>query len=66
MRLLVSLSSHFVPPRIFEPVEPVKVSVNGARTSWEGTTMPRGKWQIQSELFYDYRTNVDAYPAWQA
>jgi len=22
--------------------------------------------QIQSDLFYDYRTNVDAYPAWQA
>ncbi len=22
--------------------------------------------QIQSDLFYDYRTNVDAYPKWQA
>jgi pimeloyl-ACP methyl ester carboxylesterase len=22
--------------------------------------------QIQSDLFYDYRTNVDAYPSWQA
>ena len=22
--------------------------------------------EIQSDLFYDYRTNVDAYPAWQA
>ena len=21
---------------------------------------------IQSDLFYDYRTNVDAYPKWQA
>jgi pimeloyl-ACP methyl ester carboxylesterase len=25
-----------------------------------------GEAQIQSDLFYDYRTNVDAYPAWQA
>ena len=25
-----------------------------------------GQAQIQSDLFYDYRTNVDAYPAWQA
>src|ERR1700683_4113137 len=25
-----------------------------------------GKAQIQSDLFYDYRTNVDAYPKWQA
>ena len=24
-----------------------------------------GQAQIQSDLFYDYRTNVDAYPAWQ-
>jgi pimeloyl-ACP methyl ester carboxylesterase len=22
--------------------------------------------EIQSDLFYDYRTNVDAYPKWQA
>ncbi|HEV2382257.1 MAG TPA: alpha/beta hydrolase [Terriglobia bacterium] len=26
----------------------------------------RGQAQIQSDLFYDYRTNVDAYPKWQA
>ena len=25
-----------------------------------------GQAQIQSDLFYDYRTNVDAYPHWQA
>jgi pimeloyl-ACP methyl ester carboxylesterase len=25
-----------------------------------------GQAQIQSDLFYDYRTNVDAYPNWQA
>ena len=25
-----------------------------------------GQVQIQSDLFYDYRTNVDAYPKWQA
>ena len=25
-----------------------------------------GEADIQSELFYDYRTNLDAYPAWQA
>jgi pimeloyl-ACP methyl ester carboxylesterase len=25
-----------------------------------------GQGQIQSDLFYDYRTNVDAYPTWQA
>jgi pimeloyl-ACP methyl ester carboxylesterase len=25
-----------------------------------------GQAQIQSDLFYDYRTNVDAYPKWQA
>jgi pimeloyl-ACP methyl ester carboxylesterase len=25
-----------------------------------------GQAQIQSDLFYDYRTNVDAYPQWQA
>jgi pimeloyl-ACP methyl ester carboxylesterase len=25
-----------------------------------------GQAEIQSDLFYDYRTNVDAYPAWQA
>ncbi len=25
-----------------------------------------GKADIQSDLFYDYRTNVDAYPKWQA
>jgi pimeloyl-ACP methyl ester carboxylesterase len=25
-----------------------------------------GQAQIQSDLFYDYRTNVDAYPIWQA
>ena len=25
-----------------------------------------GQAQIQSDLFYDYRTNVDAYPEWQA
>jgi pimeloyl-ACP methyl ester carboxylesterase len=25
-----------------------------------------GQAQIQSDLFYDYRTNVDAYPTWQA
>jgi pimeloyl-ACP methyl ester carboxylesterase len=25
-----------------------------------------GQGDIQSDLFYDYRTNVDAYPAWQA
>lgn len=25
-----------------------------------------GQDQIQSDLFYDYRTNVDAYPKWQA
>ena len=25
-----------------------------------------GQGEIQSDLFYDYRTNVDAYPAWQA
>jgi pimeloyl-ACP methyl ester carboxylesterase len=25
-----------------------------------------GQAQIQSDLFYDYRTNVDAYPVWQA
>ena len=25
-----------------------------------------GQAQIQSDLFYDYRTNVDAYPSWQA
>jgi pimeloyl-ACP methyl ester carboxylesterase len=25
-----------------------------------------GQAQIQSDLFYDYRTNVDGYPAWQA
>ena len=25
-----------------------------------------GQYQIQSDLFYDYRTNVAAYPAWQA
>ena len=26
----------------------------------------RGQAEIQSDLFYDYRTNVDAYPKWQA
>jgi pimeloyl-ACP methyl ester carboxylesterase len=26
----------------------------------------QGQAQIQSDLFYDYRTNVDAYPKWQA
>src|SRR6202035_1317811 len=25
-----------------------------------------GQAQMQSDLFYDYRTNVDAYPTWQA
>jgi len=25
-----------------------------------------GQAQIQSDIFYDYRTNVDAYPKWQA
>jgi pimeloyl-ACP methyl ester carboxylesterase len=25
-----------------------------------------GQIQIQSDLFYDYRTNIDAYPKWQA
>ena len=25
-----------------------------------------GQAQIQSDLFYDYRTNVNAYPEWQA
>ena len=25
-----------------------------------------GQAQIQSDLFYDYGTNVDAYPKWQA
>jgi pimeloyl-ACP methyl ester carboxylesterase len=25
-----------------------------------------GQADIQSDLFYDYRTNVDAYPKWQA
>ena len=25
-----------------------------------------GQADIQSDLFYDYRTNVDAYPQWQA
>ena len=25
-----------------------------------------GQAEIQSDLFYDYRTNVDAYPTWQA
>ena len=25
-----------------------------------------GQVEIQSDLFYDYRTNVDAYPKWQA
>jgi pimeloyl-ACP methyl ester carboxylesterase len=25
-----------------------------------------GQAEIQSDLFYDYRTNVDAYPKWQA
>ena len=25
-----------------------------------------GQADIQTDLFYDYRTNVDAYPAWQA
>ena len=25
-----------------------------------------GQSEIQSDLFYDYRTNVDAYPKWQA
>jgi pimeloyl-ACP methyl ester carboxylesterase len=25
-----------------------------------------GQAQLQSDLFYDYRTNVDAYPTWQA
>src|SRR5256885_15663900 len=25
-----------------------------------------GEADIQSDLFYDYRTNVDAYPKWQA
>ena len=25
-----------------------------------------GQAQVQSDLFYDYRTNVDAYPKWQA
>jgi pimeloyl-ACP methyl ester carboxylesterase len=25
-----------------------------------------GQAQIQSDLFYDYRTNVDSYPKWQA
>jgi hypothetical protein len=24
-----------------------------------------GQAEIQSDLFYDYRTNVDAYPKWQ-
>jgi len=24
-----------------------------------------GQAEIQSDLFYDYRTNVDSYPAWQ-
>jgi hypothetical protein len=25
-----------------------------------------GQADLQSDLFYDYRTNVDAYPKWQA
>ena len=25
-----------------------------------------GEADIQGDLFYDYRTNVDAYPTWQA
>src|SRR4029077_6919995 len=25
-----------------------------------------GQGEIQSDLFYDYRTNVEAYPTWQA
>ena len=29
-------------------------------------SMRPGQAQIQSDLFYDYRTNVDAYPKWQA
>src|SRR5271165_4891064 len=42
VRLLVSLSSYFVPPRIFEPVELLKVSVNGA--ALHGRAPQRGAW----------------------
>ncbi len=29
-------------------------------------SQPARQAEIQSDLFYDYRTNVDAYPKWQA
>lgn len=32
----------------------------------KGTLSQPGQRQIQSDLFYDYRTNVASYPAWQA
>jgi pimeloyl-ACP methyl ester carboxylesterase len=31
-----------------------------------GEETPSREYQIQADLFYDYRTNVAAYPAWQA
>ena len=34
---------------------------------WEGALLSRaGERQIQSDLFFDYQTNVAAYPSWQA
>jgi pimeloyl-ACP methyl ester carboxylesterase len=34
---------------------------------WEGAHLSRpGQRQIQSDLFFDYQTNVGAYPSWQA
>jgi len=34
---------------------------------WEAALLSRpGQRQIQSDLFFDYRTNVAAYPSWQA
>ena len=34
---------------------------------WEGAHLSRpGERQIQSDLFFDYQTNVAAYPSWQA
>jgi pimeloyl-ACP methyl ester carboxylesterase len=42
--------------------------VDGERLIWSisWTSPGGGEFIIQSDLFYDYRTNVDAYPKWQA
>jgi len=43
-----------------------RCSVNSLWTDKFGFLSRHGQVDIQSDLFYDYRTNVDSYPKWQA